>query len=44
MKAYSKLLSYILRHAPHEFGLRMDRAGWVETEALLGALVDRDDA
>lgn len=33
----SRFLSWVLRHAPHEVGLRLDPAGWVEVEAVLGA-------
>lgn len=31
----SKFLSYILRHRPHEVGLVLDSAGWIEIEELL---------
>lgn len=34
----SKTLSYVLRHHPEAFGLRLDSAGWVEVDALLTAL------
>jgi len=35
---YSKLLSYILRHRPDEFGLSLDEAGWVDVDLLLEQL------
>ena len=34
----SKRLSYVLRHAPHSVGLRLDPAGWVPVTDLLDAL------
>ena len=34
----SKRLSYVLRHHPGSVGLELDPAGWVDVEALLGAL------
>ena len=34
----SKLLSYALRHAPHAFGITLERGGWVSVHALLEAL------
>ncbi len=34
----SKLLSYVLRHRPDEFGVVLDESGWVEVEVLLAAL------
>jgi len=37
----SRRLSYVLRHAPHSIGLRLDRGGWADVDALLGALADR---
>lgn len=33
----SRFLSWVLRHAPHEVGLRLDRAGWAEVDAVLAA-------
>ena len=36
----SKLLSRVLRHEPSRVGIALDRAGWVEVEALLAALAD----
>lgn len=33
-----RLLAYILRHRPEEYGLDMDDAGWVETDALVSAV------
>ncbi|KAF0178481.1 MAG: putative RNA 2'-phosphotransferase [Limisphaerales bacterium] len=34
----SKFLSLVLRHQPEQVGITLDRAGWVEIEALLAAL------
>jgi putative RNA 2'-phosphotransferase len=34
----SKLLSYVLRHAPQSFGLALDHGGWVSIDELLNAL------
>lgn len=34
----SKRLSFVLRHHPGSIGLELDPAGWVDVEALLGAL------
>lgn len=34
----SKLLSYVLRHRPDEFGLELAPGGWVDIDALLVAL------
>jgi len=34
----SKRISYILRHNPHEYGLLLDKGGWVDLEALISAL------
>ena len=34
----SKLLSYLLRHAPGSVGLTLDAAGWADAGALLAAL------
>lgn len=34
----SKFLSLILRHEPERVGLRLDDAGWVSVEELLGAV------
>ena len=34
----SRLLSWMLRHAPHEVGLRLDEAGWAGVEAVLAIL------
>jgi putative RNA 2'-phosphotransferase len=34
----SKRLSYVLRHRPGSVGLVLDDAGWVDVDALLGAL------
>lgn len=34
----SKLLSLVLRHAPGQFGVTLDRAGWVDVDVLLTAL------
>ncbi|EPM45400.1 RNA 2'-phosphotransferase [Pseudomonas syringae pv. actinidiae ICMP 19071] len=32
----SKLLSYVLRHAPESMGLTLDRDGWCEVDDLVG--------
>lgn len=37
----SKLVSWMLRHAPAEAGLRLDPAGWAEVEAVLAACAAR---
>lgn len=34
----SRLLSYILRHGPADYGLTLDSQGWVAIESLLSAL------
>lgn len=36
----SKEISYVLRHAPHEYGLCLDDQGWVNIDALISALND----
>lgn len=36
----SRRLSYVLRHHPDSVGIRLDAAGWVDVEVLLGALAD----
>ena len=38
----SKLLSLILRHRPHDFGVALDAGGWAGVEELLGALAQKD--
>ncbi len=35
--ATSRLLSWMLRHAPHEAGLRLDAAGWAAVDEVLAA-------
>ncbi|MCR9144056.1 MAG: RNA 2'-phosphotransferase [bacterium] len=35
LKKYSKLLSYVLRHAPESIGLEIDAQGWAKVEDLL---------
>lgn len=37
----SKLIAYILRHRPDEFGLPMDGHGWVDADALVKAVSSR---
>jgi len=37
----SKLMSALLRHIPHEAGLRLDPGGWVEVEELARAIRER---
>jgi putative RNA 2'-phosphotransferase len=34
----SRFLSYVLRHEPGAIGIRLDRSGWVDVDALLAAL------
>ncbi|WP_297438585.1 RNA 2'-phosphotransferase [Thermococcus sp.] len=34
----SKLMAYILRHSPEEFGLKLDREGFIPLEELVNAL------
>ena len=41
MTEISKLIAYILRHRPDEFGLAIDRHGWVDTQALIKAVSTR---
>jgi len=36
--ALSKLMSFVLRHAPDEFGLRLEREGWVSLNQFCRAL------
>jgi putative RNA 2'-phosphotransferase len=36
--ALSKTISHALRHAPQQYGLEPDAAGWVDVESLLDAL------
>lgn len=40
----SREVSYALRHAPQEYGLKLDEEGFVPVEALLGALNARHPA
>jgi putative RNA 2'-phosphotransferase len=40
----SKLLSYMLRHRPQEFGLVLDGQGWTEIDGVLAALAARGHA
>ena len=40
----SKLLSLMLRHRPDEFALEVDRHGFVDLDAVLGALQGRDSS
>ncbi|MCB0696614.1 MAG: RNA 2'-phosphotransferase [Chitinophagaceae bacterium] len=37
----SKTLSHALRHAPGEYGLKLDAEGWVNVDDLLRALADK---
>ena len=39
--ALSKLLSLILRHRPHDFGVTLDAEGWTAIDTLLAALAAR---
>jgi putative RNA 2'-phosphotransferase len=41
LTADSKLLAYVLRHHPEEFGVELDGAGWVAADDLLAALAAR---
>ena len=34
-KRISKFLSLVLRHQPEQIGLRLDKQGWAEVDALL---------
>ena len=36
-KQTSKFLSLVLRHQPEKIGIRLDEAGWVDVDILLGA-------
>ncbi len=38
----SKVVSHALRHAPEEYGLYLDKDGWVEIDALTSALKTKD--
>lgn len=40
----SRLLAYLLRHAPHEFDVQLTSAGWAEVEAVLRGLASRGHA
>ncbi|SHI24946.1 putative RNA 2'-phosphotransferase [Sporobacter termitidis DSM 10068] len=40
--ALSKEISYALRHAPHEYGLTLDKQGWVPVEDLINVLKKRE--
>lgn len=40
LTALAKMLEYILAHRPDEFGLVLDRDGWVPVKELLRALTD----
>ena len=40
--ALSKEISYALRHAPQEYGLRLDEQGWVLVESLINTLKKRE--
>jgi putative RNA 2'-phosphotransferase len=40
-KQLSKALSYYLRHAPQELGLKLQTGGWVEVRELLDALAGK---
>jgi putative RNA 2'-phosphotransferase len=37
--ALSKTISHALRHAPDQYGLELDEAGWVDVAELTRALV-----
>jgi putative RNA 2'-phosphotransferase len=37
----SKAASHALRHAPEEYGLKLDEGGWIEVSAFLDALKSR---
>jgi putative RNA 2'-phosphotransferase len=36
--AFSKTISYALRHAPEEFGLTLDDSGWASLDVLLASI------
>ena len=38
----SKKISYALRHAPEEYGLNLDKEGWIPVEDLINALKKRE--
>lgn len=40
-KKTSRMLTYILRHNPAEFGVAVDRAGWAKISDLLGRLQEK---
>jgi putative RNA 2'-phosphotransferase len=40
----SRLLSYVLRHRPQEYGLELGEGGWVSVRELLAALLQRGHA
>lgn len=42
LKRLSKLMSYILRHRPDEFGLVLDFEGWVSIKELLKAIREEE--
>ena len=39
----SQLMSYILRHAPREYGLELDQGGWTSLDELLAAINRKGD-
>lgn len=39
----SKIVSHALRHTPAEYGLKLDKDGWVATKELLTALQEKED-
>ena len=39
--AASKTMSYALRHRPEEFGLVLDKEGWVDVKTFCAALAGR---
>lgn len=42
-KEISKLLSYVLRHAPQSIGMTLDAQGWVDVDELLARIGPRLD-
>ena len=38
----SRTVSHALRHAPDEYGIKLDNAGWVDTASLLKALESKN--
>lgn len=39
--ALSKVMSFALRHDPHEFSLDLDEEGWIDLDLLITALAQQ---